>query len=190
MDGTAIAQVWAQTDRELWLLTARDGERHGGLIATFVSQASIAPHLPRVVVGLAKQHYTRQLVEASRRFVLHLLSEQQVELVWRFGLRSGRDYDKLDGLDWAPSMTGSVRLADALAWLDCRVETSLDVGDRTIYVAEIVAGRQEKSVPPLTLKRLLQIAPPERMSELKEGMLRDAAIDAAAIEKWRLTCRE
>ncbi len=56
------AALFARTDRELWLLTAAAGGRRGGLIATFVSQASIVPDLPRVVVGLAKQHHTWQLV--------------------------------------------------------------------------------------------------------------------------------
>src|SRR6516225_194631 len=92
------ASLFARTDRELWLLTAAAGGRRGGLIATFVSQASIVPDLPRVVVGIAKQHHTWGLIEASGAFALHLLSADELDWVWRFGLQSGRDSDKLDGL--------------------------------------------------------------------------------------------
>lgn len=74
---------------------------------------------------------------------------------------------------------------NAVAWLTCRVETFMDTGDRTLYLAEVLDGKLEKPSPPLTLKRLLQLAPPERLRELRDGMARDAAIDAAAIRAWR-----
>jgi hypothetical protein len=72
-----------------------------------------------------------------------------------------------------------------VAWLECRVETSLNTGDRTVYLSEVQEGKIEKQTPPLTLKRLLQLAPAERLRELRDGMTRDAAVDAAAIRAWR-----
>src|SRR5580693_5111141 len=62
-------------DRELWVVTAADGDQKGGLIATFVSLASIAPALPRVLVGISRRHRTWELIESSGAFVLHLLGE-------------------------------------------------------------------------------------------------------------------
>src|SRR5438045_1414450 len=98
MDPGAIAGLFAALDREVWLVTAAAGGRRGGLIATFVNQASIVPDLPRVVIGLARQHHTWELVEASGAFALHLLGEEHLDLVWRFGLPSGRIVDKLADL--------------------------------------------------------------------------------------------
>ena len=65
MDLTAASTLFAWLGRELWLVTAQAGGRRGGLIATFVNQASIVPEMPRVLVGLARQHHTWELVEAS-----------------------------------------------------------------------------------------------------------------------------
>lgn len=182
MDSDAL---FAQLDRELWLLTAAADGRRGGLIATFVSQASLVPELPRVLVGVAKQHHTWGLIEASDAFGLHLLDEAHVEWVHGFGLRSGRDGDKLAGLTLTTAATGSPLLADAPGWLDCRVEARLDTGDRTVYLAAVVASRLTRPGPPLTVKRLLQLAPPDRLRELKEQVARDCAVDAAAIRAWR-----
>ena len=179
------AALFAQLDRELWLVTAAAGPRRGGLIATFVSQASLVPELPRVLVGLAKQHHTRGLVEASNAFGLHLLDEAHCDWVWRFGLRSGRDGDKLEGLAVTTAATGSLLLTEAPGWLDCRVEARLDTGDRTVYLAEVVAAMLSRPGPPLTVKRALQLAPPEQMRELKEQITRDSAVEAAAIRAWR-----
>jgi flavin reductase (DIM6/NTAB) family NADH-FMN oxidoreductase RutF len=163
-------------DREIWLVTAEHEGRRGGLIATFVNSASIVPDLPRMLVGIARQHHTHTLIEASRAFTLHLLDEGHLEWVWRFGLEAGHAVDKFAGM-------GAL---DAIAWLSCQVEASLDTGDRSVYLAAVSAGKLQKETPPLTMKRLVQLAPPERLQQLRAGLERDAAIDAAAIRAWRL----
>jgi flavin reductase (DIM6/NTAB) family NADH-FMN oxidoreductase RutF len=189
-DRARAAALFARTDRELWLLTAAADGRRGGLIATFVSQASIVPDLPRVVVGLAKQHHTCQLVEASGAFALHLLSEEHLHWVWRFGLNSGRDIDKLAGLPVTTGATGSPILTGSLGWLDCRVEARLDSGDRTVYLAEVVRAELRRDDPPLTARRAIEMAPPVQLRELKDQMARDIGIDEAAIRAWRASHHE
>jgi flavin reductase (DIM6/NTAB) family NADH-FMN oxidoreductase RutF len=187
-------------DREIWLVTASHDGQRGGLIATFVNQASIVPELPRMLVGIAKQHHTWSLIEANGLFTLHLLDESHLDWVWRFGLQSSTSpllREEEPGGHCSPLLLGEglgVRVfdkfadmptLDAVAWLTCRVETSMDTGDRTLYLAEVLDGKLEKPTPPLTLKRLLQLAPPERSRELRDGMARDAGVDAAAIQAWR-----
>ncbi len=195
MDPQAPCAVFNHLDRELWLVTARDGTRRGGLIATFVSQASLCPLLPgsgsaepprpRILAGLARQHFTHELVEARGAFALHLLAEEQLDWVWRFGLETGRGRDKLAGLAVVEKATGSPILADAPAWLDCRVEARLETGDRTLYLAEIRDGALERPVPVLTVKKMLERAPAERLRRLKELLDRDSRIDGAAVQAWR-----
>ena len=185
MDVTAASTLFAWLDREIWLVTARADTRRGGLIATFVNQATIVPELPRVLVGLAAQHYTRELVESSNTFALHLLSENHLDWVWRFGLETGRERDKFEGLRVRNTITGSPVLDDAVGWLDCRVEARLDIGDRTVYLAEVVQSGVTHFAPPLTVQRLLKIAPSARLAELKRQLHRDGEIDAEAIRQWR-----
>jgi flavin reductase (DIM6/NTAB) family NADH-FMN oxidoreductase RutF len=189
MDFQAAAELIALTDRELWLITAAAGDRRGGLIATFVSHASLAPGLPRLLIAVAKQHHTWQLIEASGAFAAHLLSEKNLELVWRFGLASGRDVDKFDGLAFETGRSGSPILGETLGWLDCRVETRLETGDRTVYVAEVLAAQRVLDESPLTAKRMIELAAPERLKQLRELRERDSAIDAAAIRDWRAKLR-
>jgi flavin reductase (DIM6/NTAB) family NADH-FMN oxidoreductase RutF len=189
MDTAPVCNVFNQLDRELWVVTAAAGARRGGLVATFVSQASLCPlpgpEAPRVLVGLARQHHTWELVEASGAFALHLLGEEHLDWVWRFGLPSGRDADKLAGLSWSPAATGAPLLEGARGWLSCRVEARLDVGDRTVYVAAVLDGGMVQPGPVLTMKRLLQLAPVERLRELRANLANDSAIDAAAVRAWR-----
>jgi flavin reductase (DIM6/NTAB) family NADH-FMN oxidoreductase RutF len=180
-----FSEVLDKIDRELWLITARDGDRRSGLIATFVSTASLVTTLPRMMVGLAKHHYTHDLVQASNALCMHLIDESQIDWVWRFGIPSGRDVDKLHGLQTSIGVSGAPILDDALAYLDCRVETQMDAGDRTVFLAEVQDVRVLQSATPLTMKRLVELAPAEKLKQLKLDMERDTELDRAAILKWR-----
>ena len=177
--------LFRRLDCEVWLVTACADGRRGGLIATFVRQASIVPSLPRVVAGLAKRHYTHDLVEQSGAFALHLLGEEHLEWARRFGLRSGRSIDKLDGLEVRSGRSGAPILPEARGWLDCRVEARLDTGDRTIYLAEILDAKAPDPRPVLTVSRLLALVPPDWRREMDDQREHDAVLDAEAIETWR-----
>ncbi len=184
MKNSTWAALLDQLDSPLWIVTASAERRRGGLVATFVNPASIVPDLPRMVVGLARQHHTWELVQASGCFALHLLSEAQVDWVWRFGLPSGRDADKLAGLRVQTGETGSPILPDAAAWLDCRVEAWMETGDRTVYLAEVVASEHRLSGPFLTQQRMA-LASAEQRALLKQQREKDAATDATAVLAWR-----
>lgn len=185
MDATAAATLFAWLDREVWLVTARAGDRRGGLIATFVNPATIVPDLPRVLVSLARTHFTWELVQASGCFAVHLLSEENLELVWRFGLSSGRDRDKFDGLMVRDGPTGCPLLENTVGWMDCQVETRTEAGDRTIYLGEVVEAQVTRFAPPLTARRLLELAPAPMLSEMQRQRHQDSVQDAEAIRVWR-----
>src|SRR5262249_18302295 len=150
-----------------------------------VFSVSIVPELPRMLVALARQHHTWELVEASNALALHLIDEKHIDWVWRFGLRSGRDDDKLAGLETRTATPGSPILEGALGWLDWRVEARLETGDRTVYLAEVLEGDLPLPATPLTIKRMLELAPVEKKQALKNGLIQDAAVDAVAIRAWR-----
>src|SRR4051812_21232342 len=108
----AFAKIFDELDRELWIITARVGERCSGLVASYVSKVSLVPELPRVTIAIAKHHFTHELIEASNAFSMHLVGEDQLDWVWRFGIRSGRDVDKLRGLAMRTCASGSPILTE------------------------------------------------------------------------------
>jgi flavin reductase (DIM6/NTAB) family NADH-FMN oxidoreductase RutF len=185
MNVAQLSHIWAEVNPVVWLVTSRYGNASGGLIATFVNQASIVPDCPRIVVGLSRQHHTNSLVDKSGAFAVHLVDEKHLEWVWRFGLQSGGKVDKLQGIDHQVRATGSPILMEARCWLDCRVEARLNTGDRTLYLAEVVDADQRVGSPILTVQRLLQLAPADKLQLLNELHERDEKVDAQAIQTWR-----
>ncbi|MCH5374424.1 MAG: flavin reductase family protein, partial [Planctomycetes bacterium] len=104
-------------DREVWIVTSstEDGRR-GGLLATWVAQASIDRDNPVLLAGIAPNHYTAELIDESRSLAAHLVSADQAALALSFAIGSGRDRDKLAGLEFRSAASGSPILAAAHLW--------------------------------------------------------------------------
>jgi flavin reductase (DIM6/NTAB) family NADH-FMN oxidoreductase RutF len=186
----AVNAVYQLYDPPLWLVTAAEspapGSRRGGCIATFVARAAIVRDMPRMVAGIARHHHTWRMIEASRCFAVYLLPESALDLVWRFGLETGKDVDKLAGLPDVRTPLGNPRVDGPIAWLDCRVENAMSTGDRSIYLAEVNGGGVlDDTTAPLTAGRLTELAPADKRAELDRLYARDGGIDADAIRAWR-----
>jgi flavin reductase (DIM6/NTAB) family NADH-FMN oxidoreductase RutF len=181
----AIDAVVRKVNREVWIVTAAAGEQRGGLAATWVSQASIDVARPTVAIAIAVNHFTRELIDASQAFALHLIDEGQVDLVWRFAIGSGRDRDKLAGIESTTRATGSPVLGGVQAWLDCRVHDRYDGGDRIYYWADVLEGRVERAGDPLCEHELFALASGEHKAALKAGLLADVEIQRPLYDDWR-----
>lgn len=127
-------------DREVWIVTAADGHRRGGLLATWVSPASIDRQRPVLLAALAPNHFTTELVLSSKAFGAHLLRPDQIDRAWNLASGSGRSRDKLGGLETKRRATGSPILADCIAWFDCQIFAQFDAGDRMFFWGEVVDG--------------------------------------------------
>ena len=188
-DGLAMTSdpqaALALFDRAVWIITAGSNEARSGLVATFVNSASLVPSLPRLAIGIASHHRTWELIRASQAFAAHLVDERACDLMWRFGLESGRTVDKFAGVAWRAGHTGSPILESALASLDCMVEAELDIGDRTIFVGAVVAGGIHRPGVPLTAIRLFELASPDQQRQMDAARVRDEQIDEAAMLAWR-----
>jgi len=96
-----------------------------------------------MAVSVAFERYTHELMENSREFVLALPNQEQKEAVYYCGTNSGRDVDKFEEtkLGVTPGIEVEVPLIkDSVACYECRKAGSLDTGDHTIYVGEVVAA--------------------------------------------------
>jgi flavin reductase (DIM6/NTAB) family NADH-FMN oxidoreductase RutF len=180
-----IAELLRLADRTVWIVTAQDGDRRGGLIATFVLQASIDPSRPVAVAALAPNHFTAELVFRSGKLGLHLITADHIDHVWRFAVGSGRDRDKLAGLDLLPSKVGVPLLADCLAWFECQVVHAYPAGDRIFFWADLMAaGRRSEGIP-LAESELFRMASPELLSALNRDMIADIERQRPMVESWR-----
>jgi len=107
-----------------------------------------------------------------------------MDWIERFGAQSGRDVDKFADLDMTLSPNGNPILSNALGWLECSVETSMNTGDRTVYLGQIIDGRLMSEEPPLSVKYLYDHAPTDLIALLNGRYSKDAVIDLINIQQW------
>ena len=174
-------------DREVWIVTAAAGQRHGGLLATWVAPASIDRERPVLLAAIAPIHFTAGLIEESGEFAAHLLREDQTDLAWNFARDSGRDRDKLAGLPLKATAAGPPVLCDCLAWFTCRVFARHDTGDRLYYWADLTAGEQLHPGPPLRQQTLFRGLTPDQRAHLAACQRTDAETLRLRHEAWRQT---
>jgi flavin reductase (DIM6/NTAB) family NADH-FMN oxidoreductase RutF len=172
-----LEQLWAP----LVALTAAHDGRRNGLIASTAVTASLLPEAPRIVVDLAKANLTCDLVLASGAFAVHMLPaapatalRRSLELVRLLGMRSGRDGDKMAGVETRPGITGSPILVDALAYLEARVASTLEADEVTVVLADVVGGGGA-SVEGLTIEHVRERMPADWAREWDERRERELA---------------
>ena len=185
LDYEQVETAFRLVNREIWIVTAADGRRRGGLTATWVSQASIDRQAPAVLVAIAPNHFTAELIDAGKAFAVHLLRRNQSEIALIFALGSGRKRDKLAGITITSAKTHSPILSDCLAYLDCRVFARLDAGDRVYYWADVLAGRVLWDEQPLTERDLMAAAADEQQQQIAASRDDDIQVQHSLRQMWR-----
>lgn len=146
-------------------VTSRWENKVNAQIAVAIGAASIVPSMPRVIVQIYKSNYSHQMVYQSGAFGLNFLRKDQVQYIKDFGMVSGRDVDKLAGVPWETKASGSPVLQDCWGYLDCRVVNSMDGGDMTCFLGEVLDGNTFSDAEPLWWPYARTAIPAEWMEE-------------------------
>jgi flavin reductase (DIM6/NTAB) family NADH-FMN oxidoreductase RutF len=159
----------------LTAVTAAADGRRSGQIAVSVHGASIVPECPRLTVGLWKTNLTHDLVATSGAFAVHLLRDDQDDLVYHLGLQSGHDVDKLATLAHDTGVTGTPLLHNCLGLFECRVINRMDGGDHTVFLGEVVHSAARSRGDPLWWRDLRSRMPADRLAVWNERNARHIA---------------
>jgi flavin reductase (DIM6/NTAB) family NADH-FMN oxidoreductase RutF len=177
MDEQTIQQITGHFWAPLVAITTAHSGQANGQIAVSALNASILRERPRILIDIWKANFTHHLLLESGVFALHLLGEQNLNLIEQLGMRSGRDGDKLAGLRWEARQTGSPILLDTLSYLEARVRATLDAGDMTCFLADILDGGILTPGTPLTWPAAREKLPQEWLAryEANQAHQRDVA---------------
>src|SRR5437870_2938942 len=163
-------------------ITSERGGKRNGMIADSAVRASIVPAIPRVSVYVHKFNYSHDLIFETGHYVLHLLRDDQFELIHRLGFTSGRARDKLVSVPHRTGTLGVPVLDDCYAHFECRVANVMDTGSSTCFLGDVVAvetGRTQRAAGDvMTAAYFRANMPPEWRSEY-EALLRTAQAYAA-----------
>jgi flavin reductase (DIM6/NTAB) family NADH-FMN oxidoreductase RutF len=131
------------------IVTVADDAGATGFTCQAFMSLSLDPAL--VCVAPAKTSATWPRLAARGAFGVNIIGESQVHLARTF---AGKASDKFATVRWRPGPTGSPIIADAIAWADCALEVSHDVGDHHLAIGRVVAvAAAETAERPLVFHR-------------------------------------
>ncbi|MBV8890722.1 MAG: flavin reductase [Acidobacteria bacterium] len=113
----------------------RDGEVHGMTANAFTS-VSLDPML--VLVCVDHRARTHAHLHEKKRFGINILCESQ-RTISEYYARSIETHQHAEqaGARFDQTGHGTPVLRDALAYLECRLQSAHDAGDHTIFIAEV-----------------------------------------------------
>lgn len=146
IDARTFRHVLGQFCTGITIITTVHDDEPVGFACQSFAALSLDP--PLVLFCPTKQSRSWQAIEASGKFCVNVLHEDQKDVSARFG---SREPDKFGGVDWSPSHLGSPVIAGTLAHIDCTVASVHDGGDHFVVFGAVHA----MSEPPKTKPRPL-----------------------------------
>jgi flavin reductase (DIM6/NTAB) family NADH-FMN oxidoreductase RutF len=144
-----LAALFHRLTFGVYVIGVADGERRDAFTAAWVMQTSFDPLL--LALSINPDNASYPILHSGRAFTVNVLRRGQLALARRFGTRSGRDEDKLTGVQWRPGERGAPILEEALAWFECELQGSLAAGDHELVLGRVTdGGIQAPEAEPMT----------------------------------------
>ncbi|MGB3682011.1 MAG: flavin reductase family protein [Rubrobacteraceae bacterium] len=137
-DRSAILGAMSHLSHGVYVLATRRGRQTSTMTASWVMRASERP--PCVAIAVRDDRYTHDPILESATFALSILREDQVNVATHFSDVSSEYEDKLLGVPYGLTPSGSPHLLDCIGYLDCRVIETARSGDHTLIIGEVISG--------------------------------------------------
>src|SRR6266550_7865680 len=138
MGPDAIYQLLRNLTSPIVAVTSERAGKRNGMILDSAVRASIVPAIPRLSVYVHKFNLSHDMIFETGRFVLHLLRQDQLDLVHRLGFVSGRTEDKLARVPHHDGRHGVPVLNECYAHFECRVVNAMDTGSSTCFLGDVL----------------------------------------------------
>ena len=139
LDDELVNKVTWKIPNALALVGSRSGDRRNAMTTSWVTQLSMDPVL--IGIGVENDSVTHGLITAAGSFTVNLWDANDTKVFVKFSKPATDDGSTLNGRPVRAATTGAPVFDEALAWMDCEVRHSHDLGTHTLFVGEIVAAQ-------------------------------------------------
>jgi len=118
-------------------MTAEDKDgRISAAIVNWGTQASFKP--PLVAFGVKADSQIYDIVKTAGNFALNVLGKRQQGTAYAFFKPAERDGQKISGEPFHAGSTEAPVLENTPAFVECRLVTTVEEGDHSIFVGKVV----------------------------------------------------
>jgi flavin reductase (DIM6/NTAB) family NADH-FMN oxidoreductase RutF len=150
LDEQAKKTMLRKIPHGLYICGVKEGDEVNGFTASWVMQSSFTP--PLVVNCVKHDSRSHAMIKASGVFTLSFLEAGQKEMAQKFFKPQRRVGNKFEDVEFYLGETGCPIISDSLGYVECQVVGSVEKGDHTVFVGEVVASGIHREGDPLLLE--------------------------------------
>ena len=136
LDEELLNKVTWKIPNALALVGSRSGDERNAMTTSWITQLSMEPVL--IGVGVDNDAVTHRLISAGGCFSVNLWDSADTRVFVKFSKPATDDGAALNGRSVHSATTGAPVFDEALAWMDCEVRHTLNLGSHTLFVGEVV----------------------------------------------------
>jgi flavin reductase (DIM6/NTAB) family NADH-FMN oxidoreductase RutF len=138
IDDELLNKVTWKIPNALALVGSRAGDERNAMTTSWISQLSMEPVL--IGIGVDNDAVTHRLIATGGSFTVNLWDSNDTRVFVKFSKPATDDGASLNGRPVRPATTGAPVFDEAIAWLDCVVRHTFDLGTHTLFVGEVVGA--------------------------------------------------
>lgn len=136
LDDELLNKVTWKIPNALALVGSRSGDERNAMTTSWITQLSMEPVL--IGVGVDNTSVTHRLISQGGSFTVNLWDADDTRVFVKFSKPAADDGVTLNGRAVRSASSGAPVFEEALAWMDCEVRHSLDLGTHTLFVGEVI----------------------------------------------------
>ena len=149
MDPSTKKQVLRTFTYGLYAVSCVDEGEANIFTANWLTQVSFEP--PLLALSVENDSKSLPMIQRSRKFTVNVLRSGQRDLAGKLGKSAVQHPAKLEGIEYDTGANGCPILREALAWVACDVRHTIEAGDSTVIVAEVMDVGMVGEGQPLTM---------------------------------------
>lgn len=136
LDDELLNRVTWKIPNALVLVGSRAGDERNAMTTSWVTQLAQEPVL--IGAGVDNDAVTHRLIRDGGSFTVNLWNAEETKVFVKFSKPAVDDGTTLNGRPVRAATTGAPVFDEAVAWMDCEVRHTLDLGSHTLFVGEVV----------------------------------------------------
>jgi flavin reductase (DIM6/NTAB) family NADH-FMN oxidoreductase RutF len=141
---TAFRAAMRQLASTVTVITASADGVEAGMTASSICSVSVDP--PQMLVCVNRGGRTHELISASQRFAINLLSPQHASIARHYSAPN-RTSARLTLGRWLRSSSGPPVLADALVSFGCEVQQEIPAATHTVFIGRVLQLSMRNAEP-------------------------------------------
>ncbi|MEQ9356868.1 flavin reductase family protein [Coleofasciculus chthonoplastes] len=151
LDERAKKTMLRKIPHGLYICGVKDDDNLNGFTVSWLMQSSFEP--PLVVNCIKRETGSHEMLKKNGVFSISFLERGQKDMAAKFFKPQSRVGNKFADVDfYEGEATGCPIISDSLGYIECKVIDSVEKGDHSVYVGEVIAAGIHREGEPLLLE--------------------------------------